>query len=105
MIIGEAPGAEEDRLGEPFVGRSGKLLDQLMARGLADQWLKAVVRGELENALDALPEGKRLPSEVRARVLDRATLADVALADGDVLEIVHAPEGHSMARILRELDK
>src|SRR6266566_9795456 len=27
MIVGEAPGAEEDRLGRPFVGRSGQLLD------------------------------------------------------------------------------
>ncbi len=31
MFVGEGPGAEEDRLGEPFVGRSGKLLDRLMA--------------------------------------------------------------------------
>ncbi len=30
MIVGEAPGAKEDELGEPFVGRSGKLLDQLL---------------------------------------------------------------------------
>ena len=30
MIIGEAPGAEEDRKGEPFVGRAGKLLDQML---------------------------------------------------------------------------
>ncbi len=30
MIIGEAPGAEEDRRGEPFVGRSGKLLDEML---------------------------------------------------------------------------
>lgn len=30
MIIGEAPGAEEDRQGEPFVGRAGKLLDQML---------------------------------------------------------------------------
>jgi uracil-DNA glycosylase family 4 len=30
MIIGEAPGTEEDRLGKPFVGRSGKLLDQIL---------------------------------------------------------------------------
>ena len=35
MFVGEAPGAEEDRLGEPFVGRAGKLLDaMLMAIGL-----------------------------------------------------------------------
>ena len=30
LIIGEAPGADEDRLGEPFVGRAGKLLDPML---------------------------------------------------------------------------
>ena len=30
MIIGEAPGADEDRIGEPFVGRSGHLLDKML---------------------------------------------------------------------------
>ena len=30
LIIGEAPGAEEDRRGEPFVGRAGQLLDQML---------------------------------------------------------------------------
>ena len=30
LFVGEGPGAEEDRLGEPFVGRSGKLLDRLV---------------------------------------------------------------------------
>ncbi|MDR2877113.1 MAG: uracil-DNA glycosylase [Chromatiales bacterium] len=36
MIIGEAPGAEEDRRGEPFVGRAGQLLNEmLVAIGLA----------------------------------------------------------------------
>ncbi len=30
MIVGEAPGTEEDRLGKPFVGRSGQLLDQIL---------------------------------------------------------------------------
>ncbi len=30
LIVGEAPGAEEDRLGEPFVGRAGKLLDEML---------------------------------------------------------------------------
>ncbi|MCY4195296.1 MAG: uracil-DNA glycosylase [bacterium] len=32
MFVGEGPGAEEDRQGLPFVGRSGKLLDRLMAQ-------------------------------------------------------------------------
>lgn len=35
LVVGEAPGAEEDRQGEPFVGRAGKLLDaMLLATGL-----------------------------------------------------------------------
>ena len=38
LIIGEAPGAEEDRRGEPFVGRAGRLLDQMLhALGLDRQ--------------------------------------------------------------------
>jgi len=31
LLVGEAPGAEEDRLGEPFVGQAGKLLDAMLA--------------------------------------------------------------------------
>ena len=34
MFVGEAPGHEEDLQGEPFVGRSGKLLDRLIAEEL-----------------------------------------------------------------------
>lgn len=39
LFVGEAPGAEEDARGQPFVGRSGKLLDQwLAALGIGDAW-------------------------------------------------------------------
>jgi uracil-DNA glycosylase len=34
MLVGEAPGRDEDLQGEPFVGRSGKLLDRLLAEEL-----------------------------------------------------------------------
>ncbi len=57
MIVGEAPGAEEDRLGEPFVGRAGKLLDNMLAAiGLH--------RGEvyIANILKCRPPGNRNPS-------------------------------------------
>jgi uracil-DNA glycosylase len=38
MVIGEGPGAEEDRQGKPFVGPSGRLLDRMLeAAGLSDQ--------------------------------------------------------------------
>ena len=36
MIIGEAPGAKEEEIGEPFVGRSGKLLDKLLQKAGID---------------------------------------------------------------------
>jgi DNA polymerase len=57
MLVGEAPGAEEDRLGEPFVGQAGKLLDNMLAAiGLA--------RGEnvyIANVLKCRPPGNRNP--------------------------------------------
>jgi len=34
MFIGEAPGADEDRTGEPFVGRAGKLLTDMITKGM-----------------------------------------------------------------------
>jgi DNA polymerase len=61
MFIGEAPGANEDRLGLPFVGQAGKLLDTLLGEvGLA--------RGDvfIQNVLCCRPPGNRdpLPSEI-----------------------------------------
>ena len=57
MLIGEAPGAEEDRLGEPFVGQAGKLLDNMLAAiGLE--------RGDnvyIANVLKCRPPGNRNP--------------------------------------------
>jgi uracil-DNA glycosylase family 4 len=47
MFVGEAPGAQEDRLGRPFVGRAGTLLDELLAEaGLARDavWITNVVK-------------------------------------------------------------
>jgi uracil-DNA glycosylase len=47
MFVGEAPGATEDELGRPFVGRAGKLLDELLAEaGLVrdDVWITNVVK-------------------------------------------------------------
>lgn len=47
MIVGEAPGAEEDRRGEPFVGRAGKLLDAMLAAlgfGRSDVFIANVLK-------------------------------------------------------------
>ena len=59
MLIGEAPGAEEDRRGEPFVGRAGKLLDaMLQAVGLArdEVFITNILKCRPPNNRDPRPE-------------------------------------------------
>jgi uracil-DNA glycosylase family 4 len=56
MIVGEAPGASEDKQGRPFVGRAGKLLDELLeAAGLQRDDVY------ITNVLKARPPGNRDP--------------------------------------------
>jgi DNA polymerase len=64
LFVGEGPGAEEDRLGEPFVGRSGKLLDKLMAEELG----LTRDRCYIANVVKCRPPGNRdpEPDEVEA---------------------------------------
>jgi uracil-DNA glycosylase len=57
MLIGEAPGAEEDRLGEPFVGQAGRLLDNM----LAAIGLKRGDNVYIANVLKCRPPGNRNP--------------------------------------------
>ncbi|HET7198426.1 MAG TPA: uracil-DNA glycosylase [Burkholderiales bacterium] len=57
LLIGEAPGAEEDRLGEPFVGQAGKLLDNM----LAAIGLKRGDNVYIANVLKCRPPGNRNP--------------------------------------------
>ena len=59
MIVGEAPGAEEDRRGEPFVGRAGKLLDEMLrAVGQARQsvFIANILKCRPPNNRDPKPE-------------------------------------------------
>jgi DNA polymerase len=57
LLVGEAPGAEEDRLGEPFVGQAGRLLDNMLAA-------IELGRGDnvyIANVLKCRPPGNRNP--------------------------------------------
>ncbi len=57
LIVGEAPGAEEDRQGEPFVGRAGQLLNSMLrAIGLAREQVY------IANILKCRPPGNRDPT-------------------------------------------
>jgi uracil-DNA glycosylase len=63
MFVGEAPGAEEDRQGLPFVGRAGQLLNQMLEEiGLSREDVF------IANVLKSRPPGNRdpLPAEIQA---------------------------------------
>ncbi|MBI3430698.1 MAG: uracil-DNA glycosylase [Hydrogenophilales bacterium] len=75
LIIGEAPGADEDRLGEPFVGQAGKLLDAMLAAiGLR--------RGDnvyITNVLKSRPPGNRNPEPDEVAACRPYLLAQIEL--------------------------
>jgi len=59
MIVGEAPGAEEDRRGEPFVGRAGQLLDKILAAiqlSRQEVYITNILKSRPPNNRDPLPE-------------------------------------------------
>jgi uracil-DNA glycosylase family 4 len=60
MFVGEGPGEQEDRQGEPFVGRSGQLLDRLVLEELGltrkDFYICNVVKCRPPNNRDPLPD-------------------------------------------------
>src|SRR5271154_674989 len=80
MFIGEAPGASEDERGLPFVGRAGKLLDQLLQEiGLARQDVF------IANTLMCRPPGNRDPLPVEISNCQDYLLRKVALIQPSVI--------------------
>jgi DNA polymerase len=62
VFCGEAPGADEDRLGEPFVGRAGQLLTDIIVKGMKIQREDVYIL----NILRCRPPGNRNPSPIEA---------------------------------------
>ncbi|QXM24749.1 uracil-DNA glycosylase [Elioraea tepida] len=63
MLIGEAPGAEEDRAGKPFVGASGRLLDRMMASIGLDRHGTGWGSFYVTNIITWRPPGNRNPTD------------------------------------------
>ncbi len=59
MVIGEGPGAKEDELGRPFVGRAGKLLDQMMEQAGLSREKNAFIA----NIVKCRPPKNRVPKK------------------------------------------
>lgn len=80
LVLGEAPGATEDQTGEPFVGRSGRLLDELLADvGLARADVAVL------NTLKCRPPGNRPPTRAESATCRPWTDRQLALADPAVV--------------------
>jgi uracil-DNA glycosylase len=80
MIIGEAPGAEEDRTGRPFVGRAGQLLDRMLAAIGLDR--SGVL---ITNVIYWRPPGNRTPTPAEIAACLPFVLRHIALVRPQVL--------------------
>ena len=80
LIVGEAPGADEDRLGRPFVGRSGQLLDRMLAAIGLDR--TAV---QITNVIYWRPPGNRKPTAAEIAACLPFVLRHIALSRPQVL--------------------
>jgi len=86
MIVGEAPGSEEDRQGKPFVGRAGQLLDRMLAAiGLARDAEDLAEAAYIANILPWRPPGNRTPSEAEIAAFLPFIERHIALAHPEIV--------------------
>lgn len=92
MLVGEAPGADEDRLGLPFVGRSGQLLDRMLAAiGLTRQ-----EHVYIANLLPWRPPGNRTPTPQEVAICLPFIQRQIELADPDILVCIGGPSAQAL---------
>jgi uracil-DNA glycosylase len=93
MFVGEAPGRDEDIEGLPFVGRSGKLLDRMMAAIGLDR-----TQVYIANIVPWRPPGNRDPSPQEAATCLPFLLRQIELANPDVLVCMGNPSSKTLLR-------
>ncbi|MDR0968678.1 MAG: uracil-DNA glycosylase [Holosporaceae bacterium] len=76
LFLGEAPGAEEDKQGIPFVGQSGRLLDKMLAAVGLDR-----TKVYITNILPWRPPGNRTPTNQEIELFRPYVLKHIALVD------------------------
>ena len=80
MLVGEAPGREEDEQGLPFVGRSGRLLDRMLAAIGLDRSSVYIA-----NVVPWRPPGNRTPTPQETEICKPFIARQIELVDPDVL--------------------
>ena len=86
MLVGEAPGADEDRIGKPFMGRSGQLLDRMLATIGLDRTQVYVA-----NIVPWRPPGNRTPTPQEIAICKPFIEKQIELADPDILVCLGGP--------------
>jgi DNA polymerase len=86
MFVGEAPGREEDLEGLPFVGRSGKLLDRMLAAIGLNR-----TTAYIANIVPWRPPGNRTPTPQESQICLPFVRRQIELADPDVLVCLGGP--------------
>ena len=86
MFVGEAPGADEDRIGKPFMGRSGQLLDRMMAAIGLDR-----TSAYISNVVPWRPPGNRNPTPQEISICRPFVERQIELANPDILVCLGAP--------------
>ncbi|CAA2156994.1 hypothetical protein MBRA_02415 [Methylobacterium brachiatum] len=86
MFLGEAPGADEDRIGKPFMGRSGQLLDKMMAAIGLDR-----TSAYIGNIVPWRPPGNRNPTPQEVAVCRPFVERQIELVDPEVIVCLGAP--------------
>lgn len=86
MIVGEAPGEQEDRQGEPFVGKAGQLLDNMLrAVGLSRAPGEAERQVFICNVLKCRPPGNRNPEPAEVAQCEPYLLRQVQLVQPRII--------------------
>lgn len=86
MLVGEAPGADEDRLGKPFVGVSGQLLDKILACIGLDRHAEVAEDSiYISNILNWRPPGNRTPTPQEMEIAKPFIEKHIALINPDYL--------------------
>jgi DNA polymerase len=101
MIVGEAPGFNEDRQGEPFVGAAGKLLDTLLSRigmSRADVYITNVLKCRPPMNRDPMPSEAEACSPYLKRQLELVQPKVVLILGRHALERLMPGQG-SISRI------
>ncbi len=91
MFVGEAPGRDEDLEGVPFVGRSGQLLDRMLAAIGLDR-----SNAYIANVIPWRPPGNRTPTPQETSICLPFTRRQVELADPDVLVCLGSPAAQAL---------